>query len=305
MKTKNVYGALFSLIIIILVGVYSIFESDITNYFKNDSVTKRREVEEVISVTSDDFQITYIDVSQADAILIKDHGKYMLIDAGNNADGEKLVNYFKSLDIAEFEIVVGTHAHEDHIGGMDDIINNFKINNFYMPDVITTTKTFEDVLDALEARNIAFQVPKTDNDYTINESHYKVLYVGNDKGDLNNTSIVLKLEYKNNKFLFMGDATSSTEKKILNKDLESDVLKVGHHGSKYSSTPEFLDKVRPKYAIISVGKNNNYKHPSQITLDKLVKRNIKIYQTDEVGSIMVKSDGENISFSHEYTDTNG
>ena len=244
-------------------------------------------------------------VGAASLILINDNNEYSLIDAGNNEDGEKLVKYFKDLGITKFKYVFGTHAHEDHIGGMDNIIENFQIEHFYMPDAITTTRTFEEVLDALEEKNIAFETPEEDENLTFSDTNFKVLHVGKDKKDLNDTSIVLKLTYKNTSYLFMGDATSSVEKDILDKDIKSDVLKVGHHGSQYSSTISFLKKVSPKYAVIEVGKNNSYNHPKEVTLKKLEDLGTKIYRTDEDGTIILTSDGENMSFETVKTDTNG
>ena len=137
-------------------------------------------------------QIWFLDVGQADSILIQNGDANMLIDAGNNEDGKKLVSYFQSLGIETFQYVIGTHAHEDHIGGMDDIIDNFDIDTFYMPDAITTTATFESVLDSLEAKNIAFQTPSIDSIFKLGNATIDVLYVGTDDSDLNNTSIVLK-----------------------------------------------------------------------------------------------------------------
>lgn len=259
----------------------------------------------VTTEVTDKLEISYLDVGQADSILINDHGTYMLIDAGNNEDGSKLVSYFKSLGISEFKYVVGTHAHEDHIGGMDDIINNFKIDNFYMPNAITTTATFEDVLDALDKNNVKLVTPAIDSTFTLNTALLTVLYTGTDTSNLNNTSIVLKMTYGSNNFLFMGDAPISVEKTILNKDIKADVLKVGHHGSQYSSSDAFLKKVNPTYAIISVGKNNDYGHPNEKTLSKLNNLNVKIYRTDENGTIKVISDGNSINIDTLKTDLNG
>ena len=264
-----------------------------------------RKIESETVFKDENLKIYYLDVGQADSILINNKDKYMLIDAGNNADGEKLVNYFNTLGIKKFDYVVGTHAHEDHIGGMDDIINNFEIDTFYMPNAITTTKTFEDVLDALENKQIAFNTPEINKSFKFSNANITTLYTGTNTSDLNNTSIVLKLDYGSNSFLFTGDATSSIEKQIIDKDIKSDVLKVGHHGSSYSSSISFIDKVNPKYAIISVGKNNIYHHPSDITINKLNDRNIKIYRTDIDGTILLTSDGSNIKFKKIQTDTNG
>ncbi len=279
------------------------------NRYNDDKVMSSTSLEKIDEVDkielTDDLTIFYLDVGQADSTLIKSQDKYMLIDVGNNSDGKKLVKYFKYLGIESFEYVVGTHAHEDHIGGMDDIIDNFKIKNFYMPDDITTTKTFEDVLDALEKNKVAFNTPKIGTKLKLGDSNIEVLYVGKDKEDLNDDSIVLKLTYKNTSFLFTGDATNNVEKEILDSNLASTVLKVGHHGSKYSSSANFLTKVRPKYAIISCGKQNDYGHPHDVTVNKLEKLNSKIYRTDKLGTIVAISDGEKITFKNIQTDTNG
>ena len=270
----------------------------------NDEITiKKKKKKKTDSNNTDVVKVEYIDVGQADAILIENDKKYMLIDAGNNEDGDLLVNYFKDKNITDFEYVVATHPHEDHIGGMDNIIKNFNIKNYYMPDCYTTTKTFEELLDALEEKNLSFETPDIDSEFLLGDALFKVLYTGTDKRDLNNTSIVLRMTYKDVSFMFTGDATNVTEKKILAKDLQSDVLKVGHHGSQYSTSDEFLDKVNPKYAIISVGTGNVYDHPKDITLNKL--KGIEVHRTDKEGTIRVISDGKNIDIETFKTNTNG
>lgn len=270
----------------------------------NDEITiEKQENKKTYSNNTDVVKVEYIDVGQADAILIENDKKYMLIDAGNNEDGDLLVNYFKDKNITDFEYVVATHPHEDHIGGMDNIIKNFNIKNYYMPDCYTTTKTFEELLDALEEKNLSFETPDIDSEFLLGDALFKVLYTGTDKRDLNNTSIVLRMTYKDVSFMFTGDATNTTEKKILAKDLQSDVLKVGHHGSQYSTSDEFLDKVNPKYAIISVGTGNVYDHPKDITLNKL--KGIEVHRTDKEGTIRVISDGKNIDIETFKTNTNG
>lgn len=270
----------------------------------NDEITiEKEENKKTDSNNTDVVKVEYIDVGQADAILIENDKKYMLIDAGNNEDGDLLVNYFKDKNITDFEYVVATHPHEDHIGGMDNIIKNFNIKNYYMPDCYTTTKTFEELLDALEEKNLSFETPDIDSEFVLGDALFKVLYTGTDKRDLNNTSIVLRMTYKDVSFMFTGDATNVTEKKILAKDLQSDVLKVGHHGSQYSTSDEFLDKVNPKYAIISVGTGNVYDHPKDITLNKL--NGIEVHRTDKEGTIRVISDGKNIDIETFKTNTNG
>lgn len=301
-KTKNKIIALILLLIVYLYGIYT--QPNTNNKNKENTSTKERQTE-VINETSNNLKITYLDVGQADSILIEENNEYMLIDAGNNEDGPYLVNYFKSLGIEKFEYVIGTHAHEDHIGGMDDIIKNFSIGTFYMPEVLTTTKTFEDILDALEEKQVAFNSPEIDKSFTFADTTIETLYIDNNSKDLNDSSIVLRLKHVTNTFLFTGDASTKVEKKLLDKNIQSDVLKLGHHGSSYSTSKAFLDKVNPTYAIISVGENNTYKHPQDEIIKRLENKNIKIYRTDESGSIVAESNGSIITFKNIKTNTNG
>lgn len=249
--------------------------------------------------------VRYLDVGQADSILVQSEGINMLIDAGTNSSGQTVVKDLEDLGVTKIDYLIGTHPHEDHIGGMDDIIKNFNIENFYMPDAITTTRTFEDVLDALNEKNITLQTPKIGEMFNIDGVSLECLYVGSDESDLNNTSIVLRLMYGEVSFLFMGDATKIVEDKLLNKVIQSDILKVGHHGSQYSSKETFIKEVSPTYAVISVGKNNTYKHPAELTIKTLNKYGAKVLRTDELGTIIFSSDGKRISYKTEETNTNG
>lgn len=302
MKKKTVKRILI-LLFIAIAYVYSTYQN--TDKTVNDNTIKQRKTESTLKESSNNLDVYFLDVGQADSILLSNNGHYMLIDAGNNEDGPKLVNYFKSLGITKFDYVIATHAHEDHIGGMDDIIKNFDIGTFYMPDLITTTKTFEDVLDALSEKQIAFETPTIDQEFFFSDTKITTLYVNNEAKNLNDSSIVLRLKHGTNTFLFTGDASTKVEKQLLNKNIASDVLKVGHHGSRYSTSKEFLNKVNPQYAIISVGINNTYKHPHDETLKKLNDKKIIIYRTDQEGTIVAESNGNIIQFKTIKTDTNG
>ena len=295
-KKKITKKNFISILCMLFVLIYSLYIEEIngTFGFTNQGTD-----------TNSILKVYYMDVGQADAILIQNKEDNMLIDAGNNNDGELLIEYFDDLGIMNFKYVIGTHPHEDHIGGLDDIIKQYPIDTLYLPDAITTTTTFADVLDALEEKNMSYSVPEIGKTFTIGDAVCKIIYTGTDTSDLNNTSIILKIIFGKTSFLFTGDATSTTEAKILNQDIQADVLKVGHHGSKYSSTENFLDKVNPKYAIISVGKNNNYGHPENITLTKLKAKNIETLRTDELGTILLTSDGTSITVDHFSTNTNG
>ena len=302
-KLNKLIKIIIGLVILIVITIQGNLFDNVSN--ATASINDSTKSDKIDAKVNENFSVSFIDVGQADSVLIRNGNYNMLIDAGNNEDGEKLVNYFKSLGIEEFTYVFATHPHEDHIGGMDDIINNFKIDNYYMSNKLSTTKTFMDVLDALDRRNLKYTVPNKGDTLKLGDANIKVIYPGDDKSNINDSSIVLKITYGKNSFLLTGDATSNVERKIYNEDIKSDVLKVAHHGSSYSSTDVFLDKVKPYYAVISVGKNNIYNHPSNKTLEKLNKRNIKVYRTDLDGTIVFISDGDNLSVKALKTDTNG
>lgn len=300
-RKKKKENKFLRLILILLTIIYGLYLSEMDGTYSLDNTN------DVFKEVSTDLRISYLDVGQADSILIENNNEYMLIDAGNNEDGELLVKYFNQKGIKEFKYLVGTHPHEDHIGGLDDVINNFNVGTIYLPDAITTTKTFMDVLDAIENKELSYKVPKIEETFTLGEALITVLYTGNDTKDLNNTSIVLRLDFGNTSYLFTGDATDKTEEILLNSgvNIKADILKIGHHGSKYSTTDKFLKSVNPKYAVISVGTGNSYKHPESIVLNKLKANNIEIHRTDLEGTIIVTSDGENINFKNLDTNLDG
>lgn len=272
---------------------------------QSDSLPKSQPAqsqEEEVSSAQNQLKVHFIDVGQADSILIQTpEGKAMLIDAGNNDDGDLVVSYLKSQGVKKIDVLVGTHPHEDHIGGMDNVIYSFDIGKIYMPKAASTTRTYEDLLTAIKSKNLKVSTAKAGIAIDIDPKVKIEMLAPNSEAydDLNNYSAVIKLTYGKTAFLFEGDAESSSEKEMLEKgyELKADVLKIGHHGSSSSTTPEFLSAVSPKYAIISVGKNNDYGHPAKATMDKLKAANIAVYRTDECGTIIAASDGANISFN--------
>lgn len=287
-KINKLFNKIIIILIILIIGIYGKNYIEESYSYKEETKTNNIKDNSLLS-------IHYLNVGQADSILINNNDNTTLIDAGNNSDGENIVEYIKNQNINDIDILVGTHPHEDHIGGLDDIINNFDIGKIYMPDATTNTKTFENVLDAIDNKEYSITIPEIDEEFNLGNMNFKVVYTGSDESDLNNTSIVLKMTFGNTSYLFTGDATDITEKKILNKDIKVDVLKVGHHGSSYSTTTDFLSKVNPKYAIISVGKDNKYNHPATSTIENLNNKNITTYRTDVDGTIKLTSDGKNIN----------
>ena len=256
--------------------------------------TKTEEVNATTEV-SGDLIVDYIDVGQADSILIRNDNHSMLIDAGNNEDGKDVLNFIKEKGITKLDYVIGTHPHEDHIGGSDDVINSdLEIENILMPKISTNTKTYEDVLDAISNKGLTVTAPKKDDTFEIGKAKCTVMTDSIlDQDNLNLSSIIIRLEYGENSFLFMGDAEEENEKQI--HWPKTDVLKVGHHGSNTSSSKNFINQVQPKYSIIMVGKDNSYKLPKQETIDKLKNIGSEIYRTDENGTIEINSNGVDIN----------
>lgn len=248
--------------------------------------------------------VHFIDVGQGDSTLIKLPNKQsILIDAGKNADSELVVNYLKKEGIKKIDHVIGTHPHEDHIGGLDVVIESFEIGKIYLPRVIHTTKTYEDVLLAIKNKNL--KVTEAKGGVTIDIPEVKAVFVApnsSDYNDLNNYSAVLRLTYKDTSFLFTGDAEEVSEFEMLlqsHTGLDTDVLKVAHHGSSTSTSEAFLEAVSSKYAVISLGKDNTYGHPHIETIDKLNKHKVEYFRTDLQGNIIATSDGTEISFNQQ------
>lgn len=287
----------YILLIIILMSFYYVDKYVID---KKDVDYKRVEV-----TTDNKLRVYFIDVGQADSILLSINNHNMLIDSGNYNDRFKLTKYIKSLGIEKFDYVIGSHAHEDHIGSMSYIIKNFDIDHYIMPSTETKYNSYKYTIKALDKKNMKVEEPIIGSKIKLDDVSCNIIYSDNDEEDINNNSIVMKCTFFNNSYLFTGDTTSDIEHKIIDKDLKSDVLKVAHHGSRYSSSAVFLDKVNPKYAIIPCGIDNEYGYPHKVTLDKLNKLNVKVFRTDLDGTIISTSDGNNISFETIKTNTNG
>ena len=244
--------------------------------------------------------IYFIDVGQGDSIMISaPSGKTALIDAGPKSSSKKLVDFIKSKEITEFEYVISTHPHEDHIGGMLEVLNQFKVRSIIDPAYAHTTKTFENYLTKIDELNIPFKAGRTNDIYMLGTNvSIKILWpdsVEEYVSDTNEISLVLFLTYHEFTLLLTGDIGTKTEKSLISSgNLKNvDVLKIAHHGSKGSTSEAFLKAVNPNISIICVGENNSYNHPADIVLDRLNQVS-KIYRTDLNGTIIVKTDGRNL-----------
>ena len=248
-------------------------------------------------------EIAILDVGQGDSIyFILPNGESMLIDAGEFSESRSIIQSIKdNNDKGVIEYIIATHPHEDHIGGMSEVIKTFTVKNIWMPKKSHTTQTFENLLDTIAEKGLKINEAKAGK--TIFDfGNLKAEFVapnGSEYSDLNNYSAVVRLTYNDRHFLFMGDAESESESDILRSgyDISADVIKIGHHGSSSSSTKSFMQKVKPKYAVISCGKGNQYKHPTDATLATLSELGIDVKRTDEQGIVVFFCDGDKISFT--------
>ncbi|HZJ57302.1 MAG TPA: MBL fold metallo-hydrolase [Clostridia bacterium] len=245
--------------------------------------------------------VHFIDVGQGDSILIRlPSGENMLIDAGDNDKGKVVVDYLKEQGIEKIDHLVGTHPHADHIGGLDDVIDEFDIGDIYMPKVSHTTKTYMDVLEAIDRKGLKIKAAKSGSTIPTEGAKAEILAPDSDlKSDnLNDYSAVIRLTYGQTTFLFQGDAEKKTEDLILSShtNIKAHVIKLGHHGSSTSNTPDYIETVDPRYAVITLGAGNKYGHPHKEITDLLDAKGITVYRTDQNGTVIAVSDGREVSF---------
>lgn len=252
-------------------------------------------------IQSENLVVHYLDVGQGDSEFIElPNGETMLIDAGETDKGETVVNDISALGCNKITYLVATHPHSDHIGGMPAVLDAFDVANAYLPNASSSSDIYAEFLDKLDAEGCNVYEAKNDVSVIQTESlcAYFVAPCGTDYKNLNNYSAVLKLVYGETSFLFTGDAQSQSEKEIT-ADVSANVVKVGHHGSKTSSSQAFVSAVSPEYAIIEVGKDNSYGHPNVGVIERWQNAGADVLRTDLNGSITFTSDGSNISYTCE------
>ena len=247
-----------------------------------------------------DARVHFVDVGQGDCTLIELPGnKVMLIDAGENGHESDVLNYLDRCGVTKIDYLVATHPHSDHIGGIEEVVENYEIGEIYMPKIASTSWTYENMLDAIDKKGIyinsaytgktIFEYDGVKADILSPEKNYQT-------DNLNNSSVVVRLICGKRVFLFTGDAEKVIEKNILEyRNLLCDVLKVGHHGSASSSSEEFILETKPQYAVISCGEGNEYGHPHRETLELLDEIKAEVLRTDKLGTIVISTDGENIN----------
>lgn len=249
-----------------------------------------------------ELEVHFINLGQADSILLKLGQEAMLIDAGENSDGDDVYNYIKRQGIEKLNILVGTHPHSDHIGGLDYIIQNLDVDTIIMPkiakDLVPTNKTYTDVLKAIKNKGKKVKTATPGDILTMGRAVITILGPNDDYDNLNDYSVCVRVEYRGKSFLFTGDAEAQAENDMVKnyKDLlDIDVLKVGHHGSSTSSSDELMKIATPTYAVIQVGEVNDYGHPHRETLEILEEYETEVYRTDKDGNIIFIVNEQGIS----------
>ncbi len=287
----------FGFFIVILINIFVLAILDKTEMFTyQDLMIKLRLMDD--SSIDADVSVHFIDVGQGDSILIKSKDKNVLIDAGERNKGEEVALYLKENKVEKLDYIIATHPHSDHIGGLPYIIENFQVSEVIVPEIIDekvpTTQIYYEFLESVSKKGLLLTPARVGDKYDLGSSYFEILSPqGNDYDDLNDYSVVINLNHKNNNFLLCGDAETKVEKEMLNDKLlrDVDVLKAGHHGSSSSSSNDFLEKIMPEYFVVMCGEGNSYNHPSEKTIEKFASYSKNIYRTDINGNIIFLSNG--------------
>ena len=245
-------------------------------------------------------EVHFLDVGQGDATLIRCGEAAMLIDAGNNSWGDDVRDYLEYQGIGDLDYVIGTHPDADHIGGLDVVMEAFDCGTVIMPDYEKDTQTYTDVTDVMEEKGYELTLPQVGTVYELGEAAFTIVAPNGEYGDnANDYSVGILLEHGENRFLLTGDAEEDSEADMLDNgiDLSADVLKAAHHGSRTANTEAFLERVNPEYVVISCGEGNSYGHPHAEVLNRIREMGIKVFRTDEEGTVVATSDGAGITFN--------
>lgn len=244
-------------------------------------------------------EVHFLDVGQGDATLIRCGNEFMLIDGGNNNQGTNVQNYLSKHGVKSLKYIIATHPDADHIGGLDVVLYKFPCETLFMPDKVNNTKTYEELMEVVADKSIQPTLPQVGAIYTLGDADFTIVGPNGSFGDPNNSSIAVLLRHGSNSFLFSGDAGYDAEQAMLATgiDLDIDVYKVAHHGSKTSSRQELVDLMSPAYAVISVGDDNDYGHPHAEVLNRLRSAGVQVFRTDEQGTIVALSDGSSITWN--------
>lgn len=296
---KKSFKAIMSIVVVfsVIVGLAWLGH----NVYLLDSLLGRNKTNTtVVTAPQGSLEVHYLDVGQGDSTYIRYNDYDILIDATTLKDSDDLIKQLKDLNVKDLDLVIATHPHEDHIGGMPKVFKEYDVKSFYMPQSAHTTKTFEKLVRAVTDEGIEMNVIKAGTMLpTPKELHTEVFApLKTTYEDLNNYSPIIKMQFGDKAFMFTGDAEEDSELEVVKRydnSLKADVLKLGHHGSSTSSSEEFLNAVKPSIGVISCGQNNKYGHPHKETLEKAKVRNMDLYRTDTDGSITIVTNGSDLN----------
>ena len=294
------------IVALIFVVIGSIFGIDVLDILENEEETTT----ETLNSQAESNQtaegvliLTMIDVGQADSFLLEQNGMTALIDCGTRYDGDDIVKLLKEKEITKIDYLFGTHPHDDHMGGMQEVITSVEIGKIIIPDVEdgkATSNWYENLMLELVRGDYDVEYSKEGAIYNLGDAKISILTQFTEyESSLNNYSAIMKVSFGEMDIIMTGDAENIVEEEALKSgvDLDAEILKVGHHGSDTSSSEYFLDAISPEYALISVGLDNKYKHPIKSTMENLEEREIEVYRTDESGTVVVTITSDSVSFS--------
>ena len=302
---KKKISPLAALITLILLVVGSYLGIDFTEVIPNETMaTVGQEETQTIEEVEGQLVVHMIDVGQADCFLLVQDGMTAMVDCGTRSTGKDAVKYLNNLGITKLDYVIGTHPHDDHMGGMYDVITNFEIGKVIIPDSRDgdiTANWYMKLMNELNTGDYEVYYAQEGDIFNLEDAVMQVLAAETDVSNTNNYSIVLKVSFGQMDMIMTGDAETEIEEKILESgaNIDAEILKAGHHGSDTSNSEEFVDAISPDYVLISAGVGNKYKHPIKEVMERFEERNIEVYRTDESGSVVITITTDSVSFSCE------
>ncbi len=291
---KRTYTPMIIILLLLtsLIGIYVLLDYGIVGVEKSSDVDR-------IQSISDPIKVHYIDVGQGDAIFIQVKNKNLLIDAGEKEHAQIIIDYLKTYGVETLDYVFLTHPHEDHLGGMGEVISNFNLGEFYAPDKTLVTKSFQRLTDALKSKNKTINILQGGMSFDFEDGILMEIFSPNRESYLNpnNYSPIMKLSLGESAFLFTGDAEVLIEEEVMNLkvNLKSDVLKAPHHGSKTSSKVEFLSQVNPQFVVVTSEKGNDHNLPSPEILTRYKDLGAQVILTEEVGHVVFSANGKEVT----------
>lgn len=300
---KKLTKTLLAIVILVFVIILkTIITNDEQQVLEQPNISSSQTQNQPTQATGE-LKLHMIDVGQADSFLFVKDDKVALIDCGTRSTGMDAVEYIKSLGITRIDYVFGTHPHDDHMGGMFDIITNFEIGKIIMPkvnDEQVTKNWYIKLIKQITDGNYELEYSKAGNEYYLGDAKIQIVWQSElEQDSVNNYSNIIKVSFGNMDVLMTGDAETEIEEEVLQSgvQIDAEILKVGHHGSDTSSSDEFLDAINPDYGLISCKVGNKYEHPTKNTMEKLQQREIEVYRTDECGTVIATITSNGVSFN--------